>query len=80
MSGGGDEVWSRAEIESPCVKLCVIDPVTQLCLGCKRSLDEIARWSAMPPAERRAIMETLPAREMPRPRQGGRAARLTRKE
>ncbi|WP_103173389.1 DUF1289 domain-containing protein [Paracoccus sp. SY] len=29
-------------IESPCIKVCVIDPATRLCTGCWRSLDEIA--------------------------------------
>jgi len=32
------------------------------CIGCGRSLDEIARWAALSEAERRAIMARLPAR------------------
>ncbi|MBR7801809.1 DUF1289 domain-containing protein [Undibacterium fentianense] len=32
------------EIPSPCIKLCQIGP-DQLCLGCLRTLDEIAAWS-----------------------------------
>jgi predicted Fe-S protein YdhL (DUF1289 family) len=75
-----DAVWRRAEIESPCVKLCVVDPKTRLCLGCHRTIDEIATWSSMSPEARRAIMEALPARaEANRPvRRGGRAARRER--
>lgn len=33
-----------------------------LCTGCLRTLDEIARWSAMSDAERRAVIAALPAR------------------
>ncbi|MEM8577452.1 MAG: DUF1289 domain-containing protein [Pseudomonadota bacterium] len=74
-----DEVWRRAEIESPCIQVCVIHPETGLCTGCARTGDEIGRWSRMDPAERRAIMDALPAREAaPKTRRGGRAARLGR--
>ncbi len=74
----GDAVWSRAEIESPCVKLCVVHPETRLCMGCHRSLDEIAAWSRMTPEARRAVMADLPARaaRSAPTRRGGRAARL----
>ena len=72
-----DEVWRRAEIESPCVKVCVIHPETRLCTGCLRTIDEIGAWARMSRDERRAIMDTLEER---RPsltmRRGGRAARL----
>jgi predicted Fe-S protein YdhL (DUF1289 family) len=57
-----EEVWKRAEIESPCIKLCVTHPESGLCMGCYRSLGEIARWSSMTPEERRAVMAELPAR------------------
>jgi predicted Fe-S protein YdhL (DUF1289 family) len=53
-------------IESPCVKVCVIDPATKRCTGCLRSLQEIARWSSLTSAERRRIMAELPGRK-PRP-------------
>ena len=49
-------------IETPCVAVCIIDPGTSLCLGCGRTLPEIARWHRIDNAERRAIMQTLPAR------------------
>jgi len=45
--------------ETPCINVCVIDPKTQLCLGCGRSLPEIAQWHAMDNAERLAVMATL---------------------
>ncbi len=74
-----DDVWSRPEIESPCVKVCVLDPVSGLCLGCHRDRDEIAGWSRMTTERRREIMETLGARAagQRRQRRGGRAARVT---
>jgi len=73
-----DHLWKRAEIETPCVKICQIHPTERLCIGCLRSLDEIGRWSKMTPEERRAVMADLPARA-PRlaQRRGGRAARLS---
>lgn len=47
---------------SPCVKICVMDPARGVCLGCCRTLDEIARWSGMTDAAREQIMGTLDAR------------------
>ncbi len=72
-----DEIWTRDEPASPCVKLCVVHPASRLCMGCLRSIDEIAAWSGLGAAERRAILADLPSREgRTRPaRQGGRAAR-----
>ncbi len=54
-------------IASPCVNICQIDPVSGLCLGCRRSLDEIARWASMAPAERQRVMAELPGRPLPSP-------------
>ncbi|MDB5660692.1 MAG: hypothetical protein JWS10_3307 [Cypionkella sp.] len=72
-----DEVWKRAEIESPCVKLCVIHREARLCVGCFRSIDEIASWGRLTPAERREIIAALPARASTlTKRRGGRMARL----
>lgn len=49
-------------MESPCIKVCLMDPASGLCIGCLRTLDEIASWSSYTNAERRAIMEALPQR------------------
>ena len=57
-----DTVWRRDEIESPCVKVCVLHPTERLCMGCYRSGEEIACWSRYTPEIRREIMGTLPAR------------------
>jgi predicted Fe-S protein YdhL (DUF1289 family) len=42
-----DEVWKREEVESPCVKICVVHPEARICTGCLRSIDEIATWGRM---------------------------------
>ncbi|TDL78069.1 DUF1289 domain-containing protein [Palleronia sediminis] len=74
-----DEIWRRDEIESPCIKICVIHPAARLCTGCLRSIDEIAAWSRLSPEERAAITAELPARApLIAQRRGGRAARLKR--
>ena len=57
-----DEIWSRAEVESPCTKVCVIHPGARICVGCLRTGDEIAGWSTMTPETRREIMAALPGR------------------
>ncbi|WP_417743228.1 DUF1289 domain-containing protein [Salipiger sp.] len=57
-----DDVAKRDEIESPCTKICVIDPQSRLCTGCLRSIDEITAWSRMSPDARRAVMRELPCR------------------
>ena len=78
-----DDVWKRAEIESPCVKLCVVDPASRLCIGCLRSIDEIAAWSRMTPEARRRVMADLPSRADrvgPRGRRGGRDGRRRERE
>jgi uncharacterized protein len=71
------EIWKRDEIESPCVKLCLIHPEARICVGCLRSIDEIAAWTRMSPDARREIMCALPERApLLRQRRGGRAARI----
>jgi uncharacterized protein len=40
-----------------------MDACSGLCIGCGRTIDEIAGWSDMSPGERPAIMAVLPARK-----------------
>ena len=49
-------------IESPCVQICTLDARSGICLGCGRTVDEIAGWIAMSAAERSRVMKELPAR------------------
>jgi uncharacterized protein len=43
-------------IESPCKRVCTLDPATDLCLGCGRTLAEITAWTRMTDAERAQVM------------------------
>ena len=71
------EVWVRNEIESPCVKICVIHPSERLCTGCHRTIEEISAWSRLPQIERDKIINELPERASKlKKRRGGRAARI----
>jgi predicted Fe-S protein YdhL (DUF1289 family) len=49
-------------LDTPCVNLCLLDAETGLCIGCCRTIDEIAPWATMSDRERRAIMAGLPER------------------
>jgi predicted Fe-S protein YdhL (DUF1289 family) len=49
-------------IQSPCTKVCTVDPKSGLCRGCGRTLDEIAGWTALTDDERARIMIELPRR------------------
>ena len=48
--------------ETPCIAVCMIDPRTSLCMGCGRTLPEIAKWHAMASSQRLAVMTALPQR------------------
>ncbi|MDA5094347.1 DUF1289 domain-containing protein [Aliiroseovarius sp. KMU-50] len=73
------QIWIRDEVDSPCVKICVVHREAGLCTGCLRTLDEIAAWSTLPAETRREIMDQLPERrsELTK-RRGGRKARQRR--
>ena len=49
-------------IKTPCVEICTLDARSGLCLGCGRTIDEIARWTAMSEAERARVMSEPPWR------------------
>jgi uncharacterized protein len=48
-----------APISTPCIKVCVIEPLSALCVGCGRTSAEIAAWTAMSEAGRLSIMAGL---------------------
>lgn len=52
-------------IATPCVKVCAVDGASGYCLGCRRTLPEIAGWVRLSDAEREAIMVALPGRPDP---------------
>jgi len=43
---------------SPCINVCVLD-AQRHCTGCRRTLDEIVRWSRMTAAEQWAVIARL---------------------
>lgn len=47
---------------SPCISVCVMDEASGLCIGCCRTLDEIAAWSVLDTAAKRGVLAALPGR------------------
>jgi predicted Fe-S protein YdhL (DUF1289 family) len=47
---------------SPCINVCRMDAATGWCEGCQRTLHEIAAWSGLADADKRAVWQALPAR------------------
>jgi predicted Fe-S protein YdhL (DUF1289 family) len=52
-------------IVTPCVKVCAVDGASGYCLGCRRTLPEIAGWARLSDEERAAVMAALPDRPDP---------------
>lgn len=52
-------------METPCIKICRIDPQSGLCTGCLRTLDEIAGWSGFSISRRSEILSDLGRRRIP---------------
>ena len=50
-------------VKSPCVEICLVDPKTNLCIGCKRSLLEIENWNKFSNLKKNEIMDKLNARK-----------------
>ena len=51
-----------APVKTPCIKLCIVDGESGLCMGCYRKLSEVAAWGRFSDDEREAIMAVLPER------------------
>ncbi|EPG74587.1 PF06945 family protein [Leptospira fainei serovar Hurstbridge str. BUT 6] len=49
-------------VRSPCIKLCQMDPITGLCEGCFRTLQEIGMWTSYSEEERKQIRIELQRR------------------
>lgn len=52
-----------APIKTPCIKVCAVDGESGLCLGCFRTLAEVAGWARFSEAERERIMAELSTRQ-----------------
>jgi len=53
-------------VPSPCISVCVLDADGALCLGCFRTLDEIAAWSLLDADAKRGVLAALPERRASR--------------
>ncbi|WP_091994194.1 DUF1289 domain-containing protein [Paraburkholderia lycopersici] len=47
---------------SPCINICRMDARSGLCEGCLRNIDEIASWSTLDDAAKRAVWDAIEAR------------------
>lgn len=50
------------DLTSPCINLCVMDDANGYCIGCWRTLEEIAGWIDFAPARKREVLARLEAR------------------
>jgi predicted Fe-S protein YdhL (DUF1289 family) len=53
---------AAAPVPSPCVDVCELDPATNRCVGCRRTLEEIAAWSGLDDAAKRLVWRQLAGR------------------
>jgi hypothetical protein len=58
----------EAPPQSPCIKVCVLD-AAGYCLGCYRTIEEIAGWTTLSAGEQQAVLRQLPVRAASRTRQ-----------
>ncbi|MGC1818430.1 MAG: DUF1289 domain-containing protein [Casimicrobiaceae bacterium] len=49
-------------VASPCISVCRIDDANGLCVGCLRTLDEIAAWGALCDDARREVWVAIARR------------------
>jgi predicted Fe-S protein YdhL (DUF1289 family) len=49
-------------VASPCISVCRIDQSSGLCVGCLRTLDEIAGWGALDDPARRDVLRAVAVR------------------
>ena len=51
-------------IASPCNKVCVVDPERRQCIGCWRTLEEIAAWGSMTDEQQLAVLKQVEQRRI----------------
>jgi predicted Fe-S protein YdhL (DUF1289 family) len=49
-------------VPSPCINVCQLDPATGFCLGCRRTIEEIAAWSRLDDRAKREVWAQLAQR------------------
>ena len=63
MAEPAPQPYAARRVMSPCKSICIMDAKSNLCLGCKRTIDEIGRWAMLEDPERQAIIDQLPGRK-----------------
>lgn len=53
----------KTSVPSPCIAVCTVDEESGQCLGCARTLQEVARWRRMPDVQKRQVLAALPKRK-----------------
>ncbi|MEX0299714.1 MAG: DUF1289 domain-containing protein [Kordiimonas sp.] len=51
------------EVPSPCILVCQLHAASQICMGCLRTRDEIARWSRADNNYKQAVLNELEERK-----------------
>ena len=71
---------NQPAIETPCIKICVVDPETGFCIGCGRTRGEIGGWLGLSPRSAARVMADFPSASQRltrrKSRRGGRAGRM----
>ena len=49
-------------IDSPCNDICTIDPESGLCVGCRRSTQEIANWLNYSDKQKKRVLKEIKSR------------------
>ena len=64
MAEPATQPYAARRVMSPCKSICIMDAKSNLCLGCKRTIDEIGRWQMMEESERQRIVGELKGRKL----------------
>lgn len=64
MSDAASIPGAVSPVASPCIGVCRIDPGTGWCVGCLRSLDEIAAWGTLDDAAKRHVLACVALRRV----------------
>jgi len=48
--------------DSPCIDICQMDSESGLCVGCGRTIEEIANWSSYTNEKKKNILKQLKSR------------------
>ena len=54
----------REKVVSPCAGVCILNTQTKFCLGCYRTINEIARWQDMSADDQHMVMTKLVKRRV----------------